>query len=92
MYVVIAVGHEGVDHIFWAGADPGEAKTKVLAYRQRLTEVLALPDDERYEMDDAWLGLYDPARICVQKQMDNDCFQCCCKELGVSAEGGPYLY
>ena len=93
MYVVVAVGHEGIDHIFWAGADPDKAKEKVLACRQRLIEVNALPDDERYQEDTGpYMFLHHPARICVQKQMDDDRFQCCCKEMGVSGEGGPYLY
>jgi len=92
MYVVVAIGYEGIDRIFWAGPDVKEAKAKVLACRQHLSDLVALPDDERHEMDDAWLGLDEPARICVQKQTDNDRFQCCCKELGVSAKGGPYWY
>lgn len=92
MYVVIAVGHEGINHIFWAGADPDEAKAKVLACRQRLAEVLALTEEEQLNTEGPWFSLYDPARICVQKQMEDHRFQCCCKELGVSAEGGPYLY
>lgn len=91
MYIVVAVGHEGLDNVFWAGADPNEAREKLLACRKRLAELNALPDDERYDTGGPWFSLYEPARICVQKQV-TDRFECCCKELGVSVKGGPYLY
>ena len=91
MYAVIAVGYEGIDNIFWAGSDPEEAKAKVLACRQRLTEVLALSDDERLDIEGPWWCLHDPDRICVQKQT-TDSFECCCKELGVGTDGPARWY
>lgn len=92
-YLIIEVGHEGIDDILRGFSDPKQA---LQFYEEEKKRILESKEDEYSLMDGLSSGKdYRTDRVdrlCIQKVTDTESAKCVCRELGLPEKKEMILY